>query len=349
MGPADLTYRDRHDGPGHRRSARVGLPARPVRAQPTLHTEIGTTDPVIGDQRVSAFQRDPSGFKHVPIVAGFERFGDALLDQQQGDPILAIERRDAVEDQIGHCRRPEERQINNDTAYLSYINRTVAAAKTLHLGILQDFEIPSHRTNLWDAYQEFNTIVEHYMVQIQIVHGRRVRGYSVHLDPCTKSKIRHYLEKIREIVDRLEVPLPKKEALTARITALSDEVDRDRTRFDAYAGLALEMAAAGGEVAQRLNPVLQVPRRHRGSSGVRKAGRGRPAQLARSPRAETPYTTPKGTVAGAETTRLIGRRYSLLKPEFQERGVPARQRLRATERLGAYQASSVPQHQVISA
>jgi len=51
------------------------------------------------------------------------------------------------------------------------------------------------------------------------------------------------------------VPLPKKEALSARITALSDEVDRDRTRFDAYAGLALEMAATGGEVAQRLNPV----------------------------------------------------------------------------------------------
>jgi len=58
----------------------------------------------------------------------------------------------------------EQRQVNNDTAYLSYINRTVAAAKTLHLGILQDFEIPSHRVNLWDAYQEFNTIVEHYMV-----------------------------------------------------------------------------------------------------------------------------------------------------------------------------------------
>ncbi len=149
----------------------------------------------------------------------------------------------------------EQRQVNNDTAYLSYINRTVAAAKTLHLGILQDFEIPSHRVNLWDAYQEFNTIVEHYMVQIQIAHGRRVRGYSVRLDPSTKSKIRHYLEKIREIVDRLEVPLPKKEALSARITALSDEVDRDRTRFDAYAGLALEMAATVGEVAQRLNPV----------------------------------------------------------------------------------------------
>jgi hypothetical protein len=34
----------------------------------------------------------------------------------------------------------------------------------------------------------------------------------VQLDASTKSKIRHYLEKIRKIVDRLEVPLPKKES-----------------------------------------------------------------------------------------------------------------------------------------
>jgi hypothetical protein len=139
--------------------------------------------------------------------------------------------------------------------YLSYINRTVAAAKTLGIEIFQNWEVPSHeRNSLWGEYQEFNTGVEHYLVQVQIMHSRRVRGYSVQLDASTKSKIRHYLEKIREIVDRLEVPLPKKEALTAKITALSDEVDRDRTRFDAYAGLALEMAATGGEVAKKLNP-----------------------------------------------------------------------------------------------
>jgi hypothetical protein len=111
---------------------------------------------------------------------------------------------------------------------------------------------------LWDSYQEVNTIIEHYIVQIQIIHGRRVRGYSVQLDASTKAKIRLYIEKIKEIVDRLEVTLPKKEALTAKITALSDEVDRDRTRFDAYAGLALEMAATGGEVAQRLNPARRL-------------------------------------------------------------------------------------------
>jgi hypothetical protein len=140
-----------------------------------------------------------------------------------------------------------DREQSGDICYLSYINRTVAAAKTLGIETFKDWEILSHqRDSLWGEYQEFNTVVEHYLVQVQIMHSRRVRGYSVQLDASTKSKIRHYLEKIREIVDRLEVPIPKKEALTAKITALSDEVDRDRTRFDAYAGLALEVAATGG-------------------------------------------------------------------------------------------------------
>jgi hypothetical protein len=143
---------------------------------------------------------------------------------------------------------------NSDIFMLSYINRTVAAAKTLEIEPIKDCEVPSPRNNVWEEYQEFRTVIEHYLVQVQILHSRRVRGYSVRLDASTKSKIRHYLEKIREIVDRLGVPLPKREALTAKITALTDEVDRDRTRLDAYAGLALEMAATGGEVAHRLNP-----------------------------------------------------------------------------------------------
>jgi hypothetical protein len=159
------------------------------------------------------------------------------------------------EDLDGHI----EKAYNNDvssTYLLSYINRTVAAAKTLGVESLQDWEVPSPRIeNIWEEYHEFRSAVEHYLVQIKIAHGRRIRGYSVKLDAATRSKIRHYIDKIRDIVARLEeVPLPKKEALTARITALADEVERDRTRLDAYAGLALEMATTGGQVAEKLNP-----------------------------------------------------------------------------------------------
>ena len=76
---------------------------------------------------------------------------------------------------------------HNSTFTLSYINRTVAAAKTLEIEPLKDWPIPSPRDDdIWNEYEEFRAAVEHYLVQTQILHGRRVRGYSVRLDAATK-------------------------------------------------------------------------------------------------------------------------------------------------------------------
>jgi hypothetical protein len=63
------------------------------------------------------------------------------------------------------------------------------------------------------------------------------------------------LERIKNIVDGVEVSQRKKEALYSKINALADEIDRDRTRFDAAMALVLEVASTGGEAAEKLEPV----------------------------------------------------------------------------------------------
>jgi uncharacterized protein YoxC len=75
-------------------------------------------------------------------------------------------------------------------------------------------------------------------------HARRVRRYSVALDASTRRKIRHYLEQIKEIGDRLDASERKKERLYDKINALVEEVDKDRTRFDAAMDLVLEVSSA---------------------------------------------------------------------------------------------------------
>ncbi|MGH7096504.1 MAG: hypothetical protein ACREE4_02450 [Stellaceae bacterium] len=109
-------------------------------------------------------------------MAADEEYTD--LPEEEERAFLQLEKKFRAE-MVEEINQTEGR---NDRAYLSYINRTVAAAKTLGLAILHDFEVPSHRADLWDVYQEFNTIIEHYIVQMQILHGRRVRGYSVQLE-----------------------------------------------------------------------------------------------------------------------------------------------------------------------
>ena len=52
------------------------------------------------------------------------------------------------------------------------------------------------------------------------------------------------------IFDSLEVEEKKKEALFAKLSALEQEVDRDRTRYDAYAALSIEIAGVVGQVIE---------------------------------------------------------------------------------------------------
>lgn len=137
-----------------------------------------------------------------------------------------------------------------DSYYLEYINRTLASARALKLDILREWEVPSHENNLWSEFRRFSTDVDHYLIQIKILHGRRNREYSVGLDAPTKQKIRHHLSQIKEAIDPLGLPQAKKETLYAKINALADEVDRDRTRFEKWASLSIEMATTVGEVAQ---------------------------------------------------------------------------------------------------
>jgi hypothetical protein len=148
-------------------------------------------------------------------------------------------------------------QTQNALFYMEYLNRIHAIARGLALPILEDFEVPQ----VGNATNVFNVVfpqIENFIMQVKIRRGRRVKGYSVVLDTTTKEKVRHLIAQIKNIVDKLEVDIRKKEALYYRITALSDEVDRDRTKYDVYAGLAIEISNTGGKVARNLRPASRL-------------------------------------------------------------------------------------------
>ena len=65
-------------------------------------SQIGTANPVVGEQcLIVAFQHDVAGFQHVATIRQFQRLGDTLFHQQDGDAILAMDLRDALEDGVG--------------------------------------------------------------------------------------------------------------------------------------------------------------------------------------------------------------------------------------------------------
>src|SRR5204863_7414218 len=67
------------------------LRSRDIAAGARLHAEISPPYPLIGHESgVRALQHDRAGFEHIAVIAGFERFGHALLDKEQGHAALAV-------------------------------------------------------------------------------------------------------------------------------------------------------------------------------------------------------------------------------------------------------------------
>lgn len=159
-----------------------------------------------------------------------------------------------------HEKLEESEGYNSGSLKIEYINHVLAAAKVFELNILTDWDVPSTSVSdgiVHSRYEQFSSDVDHYTVQIRLRNARRTKRDSVALDSIIKRKIRHHLNKIKEIIDQLEVSDPKKEALYAKIGALENEVDRDRTRFEALTALILEAADTGGNAAKKLKPVRE--------------------------------------------------------------------------------------------
>jgi hypothetical protein len=143
--------------------------------------------------------------------------------------------------------------------YTDYIAQVLGAAEELGLveAAFGETEVPQIENVDFQTYQNFSKRVKHYRTRLEIRHGRRVQGYSVRFDATAKTKVHHLLAQVREVFSKLEVDEAKREALLSKLTDLEAEVDRNRTRFDAYAALAIEVADVAGEVVGR-SRVLEV-------------------------------------------------------------------------------------------
>jgi hypothetical protein len=153
------------------------------------------------------------------------------------------------------CETSVQNSHQNDNVsiyYTDYIAQVLGAAE--ELGLVEsafDKEIPKIEDVDFHTYQNFSKRVKHYTTRLEIRHGRRIQGYSVRFDVTTKTKLHHLLSQVREIFLKLEIDEPKREALVSKLSNLEFEVDRTRTRFDAYAALAIEVSDVAGEVVGR--------------------------------------------------------------------------------------------------
>ncbi|MFN3460648.1 MAG: hypothetical protein ACK4ZN_06515 [Oceanibaculum sp.] len=174
---------------------------------------------------------------------------DSVFDDLPEDKELAFVKLEAVfrrkmEDGVDHAN--DGHVVSSYQA--SYINEVIAAARALDIEPIAKWNPPYDESTIFEEFRQFYADAQNITLQIKINSGRRNKKYSVHLSDVEKQKIRHYIEKIKEIVDKLEESSSKKDAIYGKLNDLIDEIDRDRTRFEKVVDGVRAVSRLSGDV-----------------------------------------------------------------------------------------------------
>lgn len=144
---------------------------------------------------------------------------------------------------------------SHDHFMQTYINRVLATAGELNLEMLEYWTNNPSEANNSSNFKQIKYDIDGAITRIKIRHAQFIRKASVRLELISREKIRDLITKIKLNIEAMELPLPRKEALMSRLNAFSAEVDRDRTRFEAFAALVIEAAGVAGKVEKKLRPI----------------------------------------------------------------------------------------------
>ena len=107
----------------------------------------------------------------------------------------------------------------------------------------------------WEWWTEFRAAVRHYRTFILI--AQKKGPLTIILNDSHRAKIHALLNRVREIVPKLQVSVAKKDNILTLIAKLESEVDRQRTRTESLWGLMLEGGAALKQLGEDAKPLVE--------------------------------------------------------------------------------------------
>ncbi|ANB34675.1 hypothetical protein M2324_003796 [Rhodovulum sulfidophilum] len=137
---------------------------------------------------------------------------------------------------------------NSSWSYIAadYMNKTLAAAYALDVDALSGFSVNTRDNN--EHFNDFLRAVDNVIIQMRIANSRSRNAMSVGLTEAQKTKIHHFIEKIRREVDSSSAPDSKKDKLYDILAKLAQEVSKARTRYERFADLARSLAGLSADV-----------------------------------------------------------------------------------------------------
>lgn len=140
-----------------------------------------------------------------------------------------------------------------------YVDTLIAFDEVHNLGIFTAYRNPPDRENEFgDFFQSFRRHAEIFSQKIMIEAARRVKAgvqQIVVLDATARQTIHTFINAIREKLNELTLSEKKRESLFNKLNTFAAEVDRNRTRPEAFYAFAIEVARTAREVNDEIKPV----------------------------------------------------------------------------------------------
>lgn len=149
-----------------------------------------------------------------------------------------------------HFETETEQGNNWDWYAPDYMNKVLAAAKQFEIDALSNYAVPYGSKLDYEIFSTFLRDVDHVIVQMRIMHSRRVGRLKVGLSQEQKTRLHGYVARMRREIEKSLASDQKKDAILDILTKLDAEISKDRTAYDRFADLARNLAGLSREVAE---------------------------------------------------------------------------------------------------
>ncbi|KQZ12777.1 hypothetical protein ASD44_00885 [Mesorhizobium sp. Root554] len=192
---------------------------------------------------------------------------------------------------------------NEDTRrfLISHMNSIIGAARELGILAISQWTLPEY-DDTYGEHARFDLAVKSIVLQARIRHSRTVNVYSVQLSLDDKNRIHSLVGEIRQLLERANLDIRKKNSLFAKLNAFEADVDRIRTRFDNALLAFLAVAHVANKGTDALKPINELLKRIKDVMGAAKEDEPEQAQLPPSEDINQ-IEKPRKQIGGPEATR----------------------------------------------
>lgn len=115
-------------------------------------------------------------------------------------------------------------------------------------------EPPGDQKTFWDWFDKFRQNLRHYRTTIYF-HQKR-NSTSVVLSAKHKKRVHELLNEIRQLIEKMDISIEKREAIFRLIARLQSEVDRERTNVQSLLHMILEVSGVVKKVGEDAKPFV---------------------------------------------------------------------------------------------